>query len=444
MVSIQKPIWAEGVFLSQQHFQAWDRYLGAEQKLRFASIATFAWGLRQLCLDEDALANAELRVKSLQAILPDGQLVHYEQNETQPLSLTLKAEPSVRLPIYLALPNNNDCNAISGYHSNYNVARFETEYKTISDNFDQNRQREVMFGRLNICLQQGEQDSNQYERLKIAEVVNSGDGQYELVKNFIPTCLHLHTSNYLQQLLTRLQEQIAVKVRILTERREQYRENTEYGHADLDHFLLLQNLSSAYPVLQHLRAHKDHHPEQLFLQMIELRGALTAFTDAMTLANIPKYQHDHLTQTFTQLEEQLFELLNLVMPERLMALKLRRESDTLYIADVIEHSLLDGSRFFIGVYHQADSTDWIEQFSRQVKIGAINAMDDILASALSGAKVTHIQRPPNKLPVKTGYEYFYVENSSRFWEAIKTERNCAIFVPYDFINAKIDLVSLQE
>ena len=50
--------WSEGMALDPHHFQQWDRYHLALLHARIRSVAPHAWGLTELQVDEEAIANA--------------------------------------------------------------------------------------------------------------------------------------------------------------------------------------------------------------------------------------------------------------------------------------------------------------------------------------------------------------------------------------------------
>lgn len=246
-------------------------------------------------------------------------------------------------------------------------------------------------------------------------------------------------------MLQRLLEIIAAKVRILNERRQQYRGDiTEFGHSDVAQFLLLQNLNIAYCRLQHISQHPQQHPEFFYRALLEIAGGLCAFSQEQQVTGMAAYHHEDLTSSFSHLAEQLGHLLEAVIPARMAPITLRKESDALFVADSIESALFNQVTMFIAVYYQAEDVRWIDQFSRQIKAGARQEIESIVASALPGVTISHTQRPPNKLHIKTGYEYFRLEPTGDFWQQVREEKSLAIFLPHGFINAKIELVTVQE
>jgi len=427
--SLRKVIWAEGVLLGQQHFQQWDNYYQAKQQIYNQSIAPLAWGLIGLQIDEEALLNSQFRIKHCTAIYPNGWLINF--NAAEDSILSCKLSNNEKTSIYLCVAINQNVSGITGYQKSEQMPTWQADYQIVRDAYDKNREREVLFGKLNLQLLQEHESREQFHYLKIAEVLNNGENSFQLITDFIPPIVQIQASPALLDMLTRLLEIISAKIRVLNEH-----------HHEQNH--VRQILNSAFVHLQHIAKHPVAHPEQLFIILSNLAAQLGIFIDEFSLSNLPSYQHEQLTMVFGQLKKILNNLLDAIMPNKMASIKLRRESDALYMVDSIDSSLLNQADFFIAVYFPADNTIWIDQFARQAKIGSHQLIESLITSALSGVKITHTQRPPNKLSVKPGFEYFYLEQIGDFWEQIKQNKSLAIFVPNNFIKATIELITVEK
>jgi len=63
-----KPIWTEGLFLSQHHFQAQDLYHELLLRDRIAAIRRFDWGVLELEVDDRLLQAGQFRLRRLEAV----------------------------------------------------------------------------------------------------------------------------------------------------------------------------------------------------------------------------------------------------------------------------------------------------------------------------------------------------------------------------------------
>jgi type VI secretion system protein ImpJ len=206
MKSLRKVIWAEGMFLGQQHFQLWDRYFETYQNLQSRSISPLSWGLLDFEIDTEALENGQFRLNTATIIFPDGRLVSYDITEDAPLAIDLKGGYSEKIDIYLCLPANRNASGINGYRENGALCAWNTDYIRIPDENDPNRQREVMLGRPNLILLTGEESRENFAAVQIAEIVNDGDANFTLVEEFIPTVNRISASERIYNMVQSLIE----------------------------------------------------------------------------------------------------------------------------------------------------------------------------------------------------------------------------------------------
>lgn len=430
MEFMEKIIWAEGVLLSQQHLQEWDKCHAAAGLVYRQSVAPLAWGLMALQIDETALLNGRFKIKNCRAIYPHGLLVDYNDGDGSVLSCELSSNKAETIEIYLCMPINQNAKGISGYQQPQQLAGWKADYRNVADIYDTGRERQVLFGVPNLKLLSGDTAREQFYAMKIAELESNGDSQYQLIENYIPPLIYMQTSAFLKNMIISLLEIIMAKIRIL---RKQHVKN----------HLLLQTLHRTYISLRHILETKTH-PEKLFLALSDFAGQLAVFVADEIIHELPKYQHEKLTVIFNKLNSTLIELLNSAMPARPAAIKLRRESESLYIADKIGAALFRQYDFFLGAYFVSQDAKWIEQFVRQVKIGSCRAINSITAFALPGVKITYMRHPPQKLPAKPEYEYFCLESAGDVWRQIAEDKNLAIFLPQTFKEATIELLTLNR
>ena len=445
MKSLRKVIWAEGMFLGQQHFQLWDRYFETYQNLQSRSISPLSWGLLDYEIDEEALDNGQFRLSRAQIIFPDGRLISYDISEDAALAIDLKGGHSEKVDLYLCLPANRHASGITGYRENGQLCAWNTDYIRIPDENDPNRQREVMLGRPNLILLTGDESRENFASIQIAEVVNDGDGNFSLVEEFIPTVNRISGSKRIYNLLQGLIELFSAKVRVLNERRQQLSAQiATFGHTDVSNFLILQTLSGAIPMLRHFKENPQLHPEQLYQVLAKVIGSLCPFSFDIDVHSIPKYRHNDLTKTFDGIERQLRTLVDVAMPAKMATLQLTKEADLLWSVDNIDSQHLGKNDFYLAVLSPMDDPMWVKHFERIVKVGARADIEMIVASAMPGVRLVHLQRPPSNLPIKSGYEYFRIEPKGEFWDRISTERTMGVYLPKAFMKVKMEIVLVPK
>lgn len=85
--------WHEGMLLAPQHFQQESARVDALVGWQTLAAHPAAWGVRQLVVDEARLTLGLLRIRSLEAILPNGMAVRYDAAHDQGATLELDLAP---------------------------------------------------------------------------------------------------------------------------------------------------------------------------------------------------------------------------------------------------------------------------------------------------------------------------------------------------------------
>jgi type VI secretion system protein ImpJ len=444
-MTLQKVVWAEGIVLGQQHFQRWDNYLEKKQQLLSRAAAPLGWGVIDLDVDMESLKAGVFRLNKCTAILPCGNLIEYDAATAAPLSCDLSDDEGGEVAIYIGLPVGSTVNGISGYSTNGQLCRWEADYQKVPDLYDNSREREILMARHNLILIKGSSANDQFSLLKIADLVGDGTGGYSLSSRHIPTVCRIGASDILRASVQRLSELFSAKAKVLRERIRQYGARiAEYGPNELSSFLLLQVLNPASAQLRHFAGSTDAHPESLYRTLIDIASVLQCYKANFEPNEIPTYDHSDLSRVFLGLDGVLRSLIDAVMPSMTMGLKLTRENEVLYSVDSIDILLLEKTSFFVAVSMDNDDVSWFHEFPRKVKLGARADIEIIIASAMPGVTLTHTQRPPNRLPIKSGYEYFRIEPKGEFWERVVEDRSLALFLTQEFAKANVELITVEE
>ncbi|MCU7843203.1 MAG: type VI secretion system baseplate subunit TssK [Candidatus Thiodiazotropha sp. (ex Monitilora ramsayi)] len=444
-MTLQKVIWAEGIVLGQQHFQAWDTYFEQRQQLLSRAAAPMGWGIIQIDVDVESLKAGVFRLNQCTAVMPCGNLIQYDATTSEPLSCDLTDGDGEDVAIYIGLPVGSSVNGISGYNANGQLCRWEADYQKVPDLYDSSRQREILLARHNLVLIKGSNTNDQFSLLKIADLVNDGTGSYNLSCTFIPAVCRIGASDVLCGNIQRLSELFSVKAKMLRERIRQYGARiSDYGPNELSSFLLLQVLNPAAAHLRHFVGNADAHPENLYRSLINIVSVLQCYKADSDPNEITAYEHNDLSQVFIGIDGLLRSLIDAVMPSMTAGMKLNRESELLYSVDSIDILMLEKSSFFLAVNMDNDNISWFQEFPRKVKLGARADIEMIIASAMPGVTLIHTQRPPNRLPIKSGYEYFRLEPKGEFWDRVVENRSMALFLTHEFAKANVELITVEE
>ena len=83
-----KVVWSEGIFITPQHFQQFERYLESGLRQLAVSKEGYFWGFSSLVLDSDGLKHGVLGIREAEGIFPDGSIFVFSQNN---LKIKLKS-----------------------------------------------------------------------------------------------------------------------------------------------------------------------------------------------------------------------------------------------------------------------------------------------------------------------------------------------------------------
>lgn len=444
----ERPIWAEGVLLGQQHFQAWDRYNEAAQALRASAVSPHLWGLLALEVDTESLALGTLRVTRCEVVMPDGRLIVVDERTDGVIEADLTGAPTGGGDVHLTMPRNDRAQDLPGYAASGADAAWRPRFVEMPDAHDGERSREVMLGSPNVSLRVGESPESGVVSLKIAEVERLDETAFRLSSRFIPTVCRIGAAPVLMDLLERNLERIDARVSMVRRQQSSAGRLQEFGPNEMASVLLLQTLEPAAAALRSLRANPGSHPWQAYDVLSRLVAGLRIFAQPDDDAEAPEppvYDHSELQSVMQALDRVADDLIGTALPQHLASIRLVRESESILQLEGVESRLLDEHTLFLAVrFDAATSMTWIDDLPRQVKVGARSELERIVASALPGVQLIHVQRPPNRLPVKTGYEYFRLDKSGEFWGRAREAGSLALYMPGAFRDARVDMVSVHE
>src|ERR1041385_5048668 len=107
MKNRHRVVWTKGMFLTPQHFQTQDQFFHDALQFRFAASNYANWGVTELNVDGEALANGNFRILSCSGIMPDGEPFDVPDTDEVPPSRSVAEHfPPTRetLDVFLAIP----------------------------------------------------------------------------------------------------------------------------------------------------------------------------------------------------------------------------------------------------------------------------------------------------------------------------------------------------
>ncbi|MBY4832260.1 type VI secretion system baseplate subunit TssK [Burkholderia dolosa] len=445
---IDKPLWHEGLILTQQHFQQQDRWAGfAMQQLAGAALAE-PWGALGVEIDEEALATGRLKLTRLKLRFPDGTPVDTTVADTIPpardLTQGIPADlQSVVVLAALALPdaNGNNCR-----FDEVTLARPRRAYREFVKVTDLNGtgESEIAVERHAVRLLFDFESHADDTVCAVARLTRSTSGQFQVDHRFVPPCLTLASHTLHIERINRLADILQAKSLALGARRsERIEQVAEYGVADVQLFWLLHCIHAAWPQLRLYASHPNRSPEHLYVTLAQLASALMTFSTLSQLTDIPAYDHARADEVFAKLESMIRDLLDAIIPSRVVSVGLTRKTPTTWTGQFLDERIVgDAADWYLSVNAPMPAFELVEQFPRLCKIGAPDDVEHIINSALLGIPLKTVQRVPAAIPVRLDNQYFALDSTSTAHAKMLAARACQIYLPASVPDAALELYAV--
>lgn len=446
MKRIGKVAWSEGMFLTPQLFQQGDRYHENLLHFRLKALGPFYWGLSELEIDRETLANGQVVLSRCTGIMLDGLPIQIPDADGAPESRSIKAHfsPSTdKVDVYLAVAVSraDAADFQPPGDGGGRPARYRTELVRLHDETSEGNENEIPMAAKNFRLLFTGESLDDTTWIKLGEVRRTPSGSFELDDAFVPSSITLTASTLVLSILRNLLEVLSAKSSTLSLQR---RHVADFGVSDMPNFWLLHTVNSWIPALAHYFSAPDRHPEELYLGLSQLAGELCTFALETDLRELPPYDHNNLGQTFGELEKKIRLLLETVIPTRYVLIPLEKNREFVYIGRIQDERLLKVAQFYLGANAQVPPARLTEEIPAKAKIASPDHINDLIGRAVRGVELSYEPVPPTAIPVKAGFRYFRLNPHGRFWEAIGRTKNVAIYLPDEFPEIKLDLVAIKE
>lgn len=444
MMSINRVVWSEGMFLRAQHFQQADRHLDHLLKARTEHLAPFSWGLAELTVNRELLGTGKFALSSCKGIMPDGTPFSIPDDTDHPPPLEL-FDTTKNCLIYLTLPVRQPGGAEIGQARGEDaVTRYvPAGYEAEDSNFGSGLAAPLDVARLRLRLAPETQPLAGYEKIAIARVVEvRADRAVILDDQFIAPSLSVAAQAPLAAFLVELQALIQHRAEALAGRLSS---PGAKGAAEIADFLLLQTVNRYEPLLRHYFATAPMlHPERFYRLCVEIAGELATFTtESKRAAAFPDYRHEDLQTSFRPIFNDLRASLSAVLEQSAVSIPLQDRRHGIKVGIVSDRALLFGASFVLAVTADIPVEQLRRVFPNQVKIGPVEQIAQLVNVALPGIAVSPLPVAPRQLPYRSGQVYFELDRSSPHFKQLQKSGGLAIHLAGDFAQIEMELWAIK-
>ncbi|HET9743368.1 MAG TPA: type VI secretion system baseplate subunit TssK [Terriglobales bacterium] len=448
MKSLSRVVWSEGMYLGPHHFQTQSRYF--EDSIHFAVEHSWfePWGLISCKLDENAIRNGRVALLSAHGIFEDGMVFDMPECDPLPASREIREQLSPLSQdavISLAVPRRAPGEMNCDLEGNGAEVRYRAVSRAVADVNNGSDQKEIKLGEKNIRLVLDSEIAESLLTIPIARVQRDGSGHLVFDPNFIPPCTKLTASQPLLALVRRLLEILEEKQKFFSRGK-----NTagvfQAGARQLDvaNFWFLHTLNGGIATLRHLYASKRGHPEELFREMSRLAGELCTFGFDSHPGTLPLYDHRKLQECFEQLSEHIRNHLEVLIPTNTVQIGLAPDGSNFYSGQIHDPRCLGRCKWVLGVRSAGSEARLITRVPEVVKVCSREWISKLVARALPGLYLKHLQAPPSAISPKVEFQYFSVERSGPCWNHIADTRQVGVYVPDDLVSPELELLVVLE
>ena len=446
MNSAPKVLWGEGLFLRPQHFQRQDAYHEARLHQTAVALHPYAWGVRGMQIDKEALLNSSLRFNELSAVFPDGEIYDAPQDDNLPPAVSLSEIPLAvqSITFNLAVPSLNWHGGNSSDAASGNVAaRYSQHGEETQDLFTQAATAEVMYIGKQARLVSQSESLDAFVSFPVVRLLREATGGFKLDPSFMAPCVSIKSNPMLFLQMRRLMDSLQAKVDALYgHHREPSKNVIEFRSGDIASFWLLHTASAAFAGLTHLFHHPVLHPERYFEQLLSLAGQLMTFSKSYSLVDLPVYKHDDPSPAFAKLHTIIKDLLDTVISSRYFSVALTEIKPSYHSGRLDSGKIDEKTAFFLGVSADMPALELVDIVPLRFKIGAPDDVDKFVLSAMPGVRLVHSPQVPAALPVKPDTYYFSVDSKSPLYERMLQAQSLSIYVPSGIQNLRLELLAV--
>jgi type VI secretion system protein ImpJ len=455
MKAPQRVVWSEGMLVSPQHFQQQDLYHERLLEERIAALSPYPWGVVAVEVDAGALGSDQLRLTKFVGTLPDGQLVAFEGGDPEcpparPVGPHF-APTHASCDVYLALPKEREgvpsvsegADGDAASSTKAARARYRAVSRAVADQTGNASDLQMAFAHRNSVILFGDESREDFDAMKIAELVRDGRGGVLVNEAYIAPALRIDSSPFLMAGVRRLLSLMVAKQRQLAgDRRQRDGASIEFNAGDITRFLQLSTVNTAIPVLTHAAKNGELAPVQLYLLLAQVAGQLATFSPDVDPAQLPIFSHTDLRMTFEELMAQVTALLRNVR-EAYLTVPLENVQGV-QVGKLEDDRLLRATQFLLAVRSDLPEDQLVQRLPGLCKIASRKELPQILRAASPGVPVQVTRRPPSEIPVRAGVTYFTLGVQSESWRAVLDERIVAIYLPppLDPERVKLELLAV--
>jgi len=450
------------MLVSPQHFQQLDLYHERLLDERLAAISPYRWGVASIEIDAGALGADQLAITRFTGILPDGLFAAFEKGDPEcpparPIEGFFPPTQSA-LDVYLGIPKEREgvpsvvdeslaaANGDPGVSVKAARARFRAASRPVPDIGGNATDLPLQFALRNAVVLFGGESRDDYDAMKVAEIVRDGAGALTVNETYIPPLMRVDASPFLMGGIRRLLALMVSKQRQLSgDRRQRDGSTIEFNSGDVTRFLQLSAINAAIPLLTYAATNGEIQPTQLYLALIQVAGQLATFSTDVDPSKLPLFVYTDLRTTFEELMARVTALLRTTIKDAYLTVPIEI-AQGVHLGRLDDERMLTAPHFLLAVRSDLPEEQISQRLPGLCKIASQAQLPLIMRAATPGVPVQITHRPPPEIPIRAGVIYFALNQQNDYWRQIAAERSVAIYLPppLDPSRVKVELLAVPK
>lgn len=320
-------LWHDGMMLTAKHFQQSNDRLEELMAYHSSISMPYNWGVKTLKIDKELLAHGKFVINEIEAVLPEGLVIHDSKVNKNHLELDLltriddeiiKKQKIFKIYLYVP-PKEKGSLTESGPDARYKPINPQIIEK------ETNRFQEVtvpyQIPNLNMVVSNDLPD--EYSSIPLVQV-KYNSGQFQLLE-YVPPMLYVESFSDLGKIVSEIIQKVRMKALFIS--RQISPSSVQYEPAILDKRILLQNLVAGLPPLEAYLQLGVGHPFTIYLSLCSLMGNISPLGfDLMPPALVP-YDHNNLRDTYIKIKNVVFQILDESIGENYHSIPFEKEND---------------------------------------------------------------------------------------------------------------------
>lgn len=444
---LSKVLWREGMHLSQHHFQAQSRYVEDTLDAAIGQLCYQPFGLTEVVLDDAALRNGTVMLTSARGIMPDGLPFHMPESDPLPepreIASVFSPTQLQHTLLLVIAPRRHSASNVSD--NGGGQTRYAVERRTVRDAVSGRDERVVEVARKNFRLLLDAEPVDEAVALPLARIRRDGTGHFAIDPEFVPPCTKIAGSTRLIDLVGRILQVVEAKSAALAAERTAGRTDiAEYAAHEVANFWLLHTLRANSTLLRHHLVTREAHPERLYVDLARFAGSLSTFVLQGSPLDVPRYDHEHLTECFAELERLLRSHLEVMVPTRTVRFSLEPVDENLWAARIEDERCYRRSKWILGLRSTLPERAIVSQAAGLLKVCSRRYSLELVKRSHPGLTLTHLPTPPSVISPRADTHYFTIGQEGPCWKDLAKTREVGVYLPDVITEPRIDVHVIVE